>query len=460
MLKPEVISQLRKIAGNENVLTSEEEMAVHSTHMHAQIVHPPEAVVLPTTTQQVSEIMKLANEHKIPVTPRGGSASLEGGSTPIYGGISLVMTKMNKIITIEEENLIAIVEPGVILSDFQDACTEKGVYFPPDPGGARSSTIGGVVADNSSGPSSIKYGTCRDYVIGLEVVLPSGEIMNVGGLIAKNAEAYNLSQLITGSEGTLGVITKAIFKLLPAAPFRKTITATFNDLALASTNISKILAAGIIPFMVELMDNYWVHSMNETHHLGLPEDAQALLFIQCNGSIQEAVDKEAEIIADICRKGGATDVKEPKAGKETANVWDARAVGGYAIYKTGKRSNAEDMCVPRTKITEFIERSKEIAKENNVDVSFGGHAADGALHPRFFYDPDDAEYVKRMKKAVDEQMAYAISLGGLVSSEHGIGARKKKYITKYIDPMALDVMKKIKAALDPNNIMNPGKLWE
>ena len=460
MLKSGVISQLKEIAGKENVLTSKEEMAVHATHAHALFVHPPEAVVFPTSTQQVSDIMKLANEHRIPVTPRGGSASSCGGSTPIYGGISLVLTKMNKIITIEEANLIAIVEAGVILYDFQVACAEKGVFFPPDPNGFYSSTIGGIIASNSSGPSSIKYGTCRDYVTGLEVVLPTGEIMNVGGRIAKSASAYNLAQLFTGSEGTLGVVTKAILKLIPAVPFRKTIAPTFEDLVTASTVISRIFASGVLPVKLELMDDYWVRSMNEYGHLGFPEDTNALLFIECNGSVQEAVDTEVRTIEEICRNGGATDIRLPKVGKETDDLWAARNLGGLANQKAGRRTLSEDIGVPRTKIPEFIQRSKEIAEKHNVSVSFGGHAGDGAAHPQYYYDYDDVEYLERCEKAVDEQVDYGISLGGIVSTEAGIGLLKKRFISKHLDPKALEMMKKIKAIFDPNNIMNPGKVWE
>jgi len=416
-------------------------------------------VVLPTTSEQVSQILKLANENKIPVTPRGGGTNVSGGSIPIKGGIVLCTTRMSKIIEINKANLNAIVEPGVVLQDFNIALAKQGLFFPPDPQSFFGCTMGGVVAENAGGPSCLKYGVTKQYVLGLEVVLANGYIMKIGGVTPKNRTGYELVMLFTGSEGTLGVITKITLRLLPMPSASKTIMAAYDDIAVAGEAISNILSSGVIPSKIEFFDNWIIRRIEELMTMGLPTEANALLLLQTDGA-QAAVEVESQQIVDICRRSGAKEVRLAQDQAEADNLWKARRAGFAAVLSAAHTILSEDVAVPRDKIAQFIQSCGEISQKHDVLIVLAGHAGDGNLHPSILTDQRDKEHFGRALNAVDEIVETALALGGVLSGEHGVGLEKQRFLKRAMDPVAIEIMKKIKGILDPNNILNPGKIWE
>ncbi|HOP86277.1 MAG TPA: FAD-linked oxidase C-terminal domain-containing protein [Syntrophorhabdaceae bacterium] len=459
MLKESIKNELERIVGKENVLTTPEALKAYSYDGTTSWIREPDVVVFPTTTQQVSEIMKLANKEKIPVTPRGGGTNVSGGSVPWLGGIVLCTTKMNKILKIDKENLTATVEPGVVLQDLNIALAKDGLFFPPDPQSFLGATIGGIIAENAGGPACVKYGVTKQYVLGLEVVLPTGEIVNLGGRTLKNVVGYDLLHIFISSEGTLGVITKAELKLNPLPPARKTTMAVYADVAKAGESVFRVLENGVIPDKIELLDNWVINRIEEMMPMGLPKDADAVLLFECDG-IPEAVEKETEKIVDIVKKYGAIDVRIAKDMDEANKYWLARRAGFAAVFGKAKTVFAEDVTVPRGKIPDLINKCKELAKKYNVEIVVLGHAGDGNLHPAILTDINNEEHYSRSVKAMDEIIEEAVALGGVLSGEHGIGLEKQKFLKRQLDPVVIDLMKKIKALFDPNNIMNPGKIWE
>jgi len=459
MLEARIISQLQKTAGKEAVLTSKEDLNAYSYDGTTTWAHMPDVVVLPTTTEQVSQILKLANENKIPVTPRGGGTNVSGGSIPIKGGIVLCITRMNKILNINKTNFTAIVEPGVVLQDFNMALAKEGLFYPPDPQSFLGCTIGGTVAENAGGPYCVKYGVTKQYVLGLEVVLANGYVMKLGGVTVKNRTGYELMMLFTGSEGTLGVITKITLRLLPMPPANKTMMAIFDDMAVGGQAVSNIMASGVVPAKVEFVDNFVIRRIEEMTPMGLPVDAKALLLLQADGS-PAAVEAESEQIVDILKKSGAREVKVAKDANEAAMYWKMRSAGFAAVFGASRTVMAEDVAVPRDKLAEFIQKLGEISQRTGFFIQYLGHAGDGNLHPSVFTDIRNKEEFARAQKVIEEIFDTALSLGGVLSGEHGIGLEKQRFLKRAMDPVALDLMKKIKDLLDPNHILNPGKIWE
>jgi len=459
MLKESIINELQRIVGKENVLTSPEALKAYSYDGTTSWIHEPDVVVFPTTTQQISDIMKLANKEKIPVTPRGGGTNVSGGSVPWFGGIVLCTTKMNKILKIDKENLTATVAPGVVLQDLTLALAKEGLFFPPDPQSFLGATIGGIIAENAGGPACVKYGVTKQYILGIEAVLPTGEIVNLGGRTLKNVVGYDLLHIFISSEGTLGVITRAELKLNPIPPAKKTTMVVYADVAKAGEGVFRVLENGVIPDKIELLDNWVINRIEEMMPMGLPKDADAVLLFECDG-IPEAVDKETEKITEIVKKYGAVDVRVAKDMDEANRYWLARRAGFAAVFGKAKTVFAEDVTVPRGKIPDLINKCKELAKKYNVEIVVLGHAGDGNLHPAILTDITNQEHYGRAVKAMDEIIEEAVALGGVLSGEHGIGLEKQKFLKRQLDPVVIDMMKKIKALFDPNNIMNPGKIWE
>jgi glycolate oxidase len=459
MLKAEIISDLQSIVGKSAVLTSKEDLTTYSYDGTTTWAHMPDVVVLPTTTEQVSRVLKLANENLIPVTPRGAGTNVSGGSIPIKGGIVLCTTKMNKILEINKTALTAIVEPGVVLQDFNLALATQGLFYPPDPQSFLACTIGGTVAENAGGPYCIKYGVTKQYVLGLEVVLANGYVMKLGGVTVKNRTGYELMMLFTGSEGTLGVITKITLRLLPLPPASKTMMAVFDDMAMGGQAVSNILASGVVPAKVEFVDNFVIRRMEEVTPMGLPLDANALLLLQADGS-PAAVEAESAQIIDVLKRSGARQIRVAKNTNEAASYWKMRSAGFAAVFGAAHTVMAEDVAVPRDKLAEFIRKLSEISQQTGFFIQYLGHAGDGNLHPTIFTDIRNREEFARAQDAMEKIFEAALSLGGVLSGEHGIGLEKKRFFKRAIDPVALDLMRKIKKMLDPNNILNPGKIWE
>lgn len=458
MITEKDINSLRRIVGRENVLASVEEMVAYSYDATAMWSHLPDAVVMPTDTDQIAAILKFANENDIPVTPRGSGTNVSGGSIPIKGGIILCTTRMNRIIEINKANLNATVEPGVILQDFQIALAKEGLFFPPDPQSFAGCTMGGVVAENSGGPSCLKYGVAKQYVLGMEVVLADGQIMKLGGLTPKNRTGYELMMLFTGSEGTLGVITKITLRLLPVTIASKTIVAVFRDAAVAGETVTDIIASSVLPSKVEFMDNWTFEKFRGVIPDNILDTSQVILLIQVDG-LPQTVEAEAEQVVAVCRQT-AREVKVAASAAEAEKYWAARRAHFSDISSRAHTIVMEDVCVPRDKISDFIRLGREAAKRYDVPISFAGHVGDGNFHPNVLTDNRDKEHYQRALKCVDEMIEIALKLGGVLSGEHGIGLEKQRFLKKAMDPLAIEIMKKIKDVLDPKHILNPGKIWE
>jgi glycolate oxidase len=458
MFNSKHVDQLRRIVGKENVLSTQEELLAYSYDATNLWQHLPDVVVLPSDAKQISDILKFANENRIPVTTRGGGTNVSGGSIPIKGGIVLCTTRMNRIIEISSTNLNATVEPGVILKDFQEALAEEGLFFPPDPQSFAGCTMGGVVAENSGGPSCLKYGVAKQYVLGLEVVLADGTIMKLGGLTPKNRTGYELTMLFTGSEGTLGVISRMTLRLLPKPQASQTIVAVVSDVAVAGETVTEIIASGVLPAKVEFVDNWTFEKFRGLLPDKILDESEVILLIQVDG-LPQTVDAEAQQVVDIC-KNRAGEVRVAHDQAEADRYWQARTSHFSDISSRTHTIINEDVSVPRDKIAEFITLSQASAKKHDVPISFAGHVGDGNFHPVVLTDSRDKEHFDRAMKCIDEIIEIALSLRGVLSGEHGIGLEKQRFLKKAMDPAAIEIMKAIKDVLDPHHILNPGKIWE
>ena len=452
------IEQLRKIVGRENLLIPQEDLIAYSYDAMNLWSHKPDCVVLPVNVKQISEVLKFANENQVPVTPRGGGTNVSGGSIPIQGGIVLGTNRLNRIIEINKTNLNATVEPGVILQDFNKALALQGLCFPPDPQSAAGCTMGGVVSENSGGPSCLKYGVTKQYVLGLEVVLADGRVVKLGGLTPKNRTGYELMMLFTGSEGTLGIISRITLRLLPAPKAERTVVAVFRDVAVAGEAVSEIIAAGILPAKIEFVDSWTFDKFRTLIDAASLAESQVILLIQVDG-LTESVDAEARQIYELAQKF-ASSVKMAGDKAQAAPYWAARSAHFSDISSRAHTIVNDDVSVPRDKIVEFIRRGQEAAKRFDVPLSFAGHIGDGNFHPVVLTDSRDKAHFARAHQCVDEIIEIALSLGGVISGEHGIGLEKQRFLKKAMDPVAIELMKKIKDVLDPRHILNPGKIWE
>lgn len=459
MRQRKIVKDLMRIVGKADVLTDKEDLVSYSYDGTTSWVHEPDVVVFPTAAHEIAAILKFANKEHIPVTPRGAGTNVSGGSIPIHGGIVLCFTKMNKILGIDKENLTATVEPGVVLMDLNTALATEGLFFPPDPQSFLGATMGGIIAENAGGPACVKYGVTKQYVLGLEVVLPTGDIIDVGSPTMKNVVGYDLTMLFTGSEGTLGVISKATLAVKPLPQAQKTLLVAFDDMAVAGENVYHVLSSGVIPSKIELLDNWVINSIERLQPMGLPRDAEALLLFEVDG-VPEAVEKGARQIEGLCRVHGAQEIRIAKDKEEADRYWLARRAGFAALFSAGPTIMAEDVTVPRNKIPDLIRRVKEICEPRDLEFTVIGHAGDGNLHPSLVTDKRDKEHFKKAQEAMDMIIESAVELGGVVSGEHGIGLEKRRFLMKTVAPKALEIMKGIKRIVDPNNILNPGKIWE
>jgi glycolate oxidase len=453
------IELLKKIVGSTNTLTSKEDLVTYSYDATTIWKHLPDVVVFPLKTEHVSQILKLAYEKRIPVTTRGGGTNLSGGSIPIKGGIVLCTTKMNRIINVKKENLSAEVEAGVNLQDFNNTLAREGLFYPPDPQSAQGCTLGGTLAENASGPLGVKYGVTKQYLLGMEVVLADGEIVELGGQTIKNRMGFELASLFAGSEGMLGVITRVIVRLLPLPVSQQTMIAVFRDVETAGETVSQIIGSGVIPAKIEFVDNWFLRRIEDMTHLGLPVEEEALLLIQCDGD-PKVVEQEITKIIAVCQKMGAKEARAARDNQEAAMLWQARKSSFGAVYSSAPTVMGEDLTVPRDKIAPLIRRFREIGKKYGLEIPIVGHAGDGNLHPNILTNINDREGFAIALKAAEEMVKATIELGGVLSGEHGIGLEKQAFIKLAINPGALNLMKGIKHLLDPNNILNPGKYWE
>lgn len=418
----------------------------------------PDAVIQTKSVEELADLVKLANREQIPIYPRGQSTSLSGGPLPVKGGMVFDLSVMDDLLEIHEEDLVAVVSPGILTSAIHQAAEQRGLMYPPDPSSSHVSTIGGNLAENSGGPRGLKYGVTKDYVIGLEMITPEGEIIKTGGRTVKNVTGYDLTKLIVGSEGTLGIITKAILRLIPKPQASATIMAVFISLVDAGSAISKILSAGILPSKMELMDQSSIIAVENYEPLGLPVNAEAIILIELDGN-PLALKDEVKQAAELCHSVGASEVRIPQNEDEKAEIWKARKLVSPAIVRIKPTKISEDATVPRSKIPQMCQRLQEIRDKYNVHLVVFGHAGDGNLHPNIICDKNDKEEMRRVEQAVAEIFTTAVELGGTLSGEHGIGLMKAPFMEMELGATGLDMMKRIKDVWDPNNIMNPGKIF-
>lgn len=417
----------------------------------------PDLVVEPRTTRQVSQLMQMANEATIPVVPRGAGSGITGGALAIQGGIILSLLKMDKILEVNERNLIAVVEPGVINQDLQKAVEKKGLFYPPDPASLDTSTLGGNAAENAGGPHCLKYGTTKDYVLGLEVVLPNGKIIDTGVRTKKGVVGYDLTHLMVGSEGTLGIMTKIILRLIPKPETTATLLGIFQQLDQATDTVAEILRRGFIPAAIEFMDHNCLRLIRDRIPLRLPEKASSILLVEVDGS-REMAHKEAEHIGDICM-GSALDVLMAEDEKKRQKLWDIRRSIATTIEESKSLYAAEDIVVPVDTITEFVSQCGEIEARHGLEIYCFGHAGDGNIHVNLTANENTTEKKDQMDKAIREVFKLTIQKRGSLSGEHGIGITKKPFIGMELSEESLNLQKRIKALFDPMNILNPGKIF-
>jgi glycolate oxidase len=457
-MKKSVLSTIKQIVGDDNYLDSAEDKLVYSYDGTPLISHPPEAIVLPPTTDSIAEIVRLANEEQFAIIPRGSGTGLSGGSIPVEEGIVLLMNRWNRIPEVDPENLTAWVEPGVVTSHLHAAVEKSGLFYPPDPGSQDICTIGGNVAENAGGLRGLKYGVTKNYVMGIEMVLPTGQIITNGGKNVKDVAGYNLRDLIVGSEGTLGIFTKILVKLVPKPESSQTLLAHYDSLGSAAETVSEIIARHIIPCTVEFLDGTTVKCVEDYAKIGLPSSVKALLLLEVDG-YKEVVIDQATQIEEICRKNGATEIQVAENEDQALNLKTARRSAFSALARVRPTTILEDATVPRSNLATLVEKIDAIAQKYNLQIGNFGHAGDGNLHPTCLTDERDTEEIDRVAKAFDEIYDETLRLGGTITGEHGVGLAKKQFLERMIEPPALEAMRKIKQALDPNNILNPGKIF-
>jgi len=456
MLSQAVKDELKAIVGEGRYFDNEEDLLLYSYDAY-MVQGQPEAALLPVSTEEVSRIMKTASRERIPVTARGAGTNLAGGSVPTRGGIVLVFTKMNRIIEIDKVNRVAVVQPGVINMEFQNELTKRGLYYPPDPGSMAVSTMGGNVAENAGGPRAVKYGVTRDYLLGLEVVLASGEVLRTGGKTLKNVTGYNLTQLFCGSEGTLGLITEITVKLIPLPETKRTLQAVYQNLGDAGRTVSKVFEIGILPVALEIMDKVSINVIEDYMRLGLPREAEALLLIEVDGP-EAAVAGESGRLTQLCREMGAHEVRVAGTVEENDEIWKARRSAYGAGARLRPTAIAEDCTVPVGNLVAMFQEVTRIAEKYQLLIPIIAHAGDGNLHPLILTDSSDQEEMKRVVKAIDEISLKAVELGGTLTGEHGIGIAKREVLPFELGEAAMEITRNIKKTFDPLNILNPDKV--
>jgi len=459
-ITPKIIDELTSIVGTGQIFTDHETTAMFGKDETEDLFFPPEVVVKPADADEVSRILVLANRFRIPVTPRGGGTGLSGGALPVHGGICLSMERLNRILEIDTKNLQAVVEPGVITQKLQEEVEALGLFYPPDPASRGSCHLGGNLAECAGGPRAVKYGVTKDYVLGLEAVLPSGEMITAGGRVLKNVAGYNLAQLIIGSEGTLAVITKIFLRLIPLPRLRKVLLVAFETLEVAADAVGAIFQHGITPSAMEFMERAAVQAAEERQGKTFPNGgAGAQLFIEVDGNYEEGLTHDIVAIADVVEKHGALSVLVAEERPKVEAIWALRRGVGEAV-KSISTYKEEDTVVPRANLADLVRGVKEICARYNIRSICYGHAGDGNVHVNILKDRmEDSTWEKNADAAVREIFRLTVDLGGTISGEHGIGYSQKPYLPIALSTVEISLMKKIKETFDPRGILNPGKIF-
>ncbi len=446
---------LKEVLGEHRVLDDQMDRLLYS-YDATRIKMLPSVVVIPETQEEVQKVVKICYENGIPVTPRGAGSGYTGGALPVKGGVLVSFERMDKILEIDEENSIARVQPGVVTYRLQQEVEKRGLFYPPDPASYKFCTLGGNVAENAGGPRCVKYGVTREYVMELNTVVHTGDIIHTGRPTLKDVAGYDITRLLIGSEGTLGLFTEITLKLIPKPKAAKTAKAIFKDIAAVGKTVKDIFKAGISPSALEFMDNLAINAVEDFGHFGLPRDAEVLLLIEVDGH-PKAVDEEIVEVARICEMNGAK-VEIAKTPQEAAKLWEARRALSPAVAKLGRTKINEDIVFPRSYLPEALPRLREIGRKYNLKMINFGHIGDGNVHANFMINGLDPDEVARTEKAVEEVFNLALEYGGSITGEHGVGITKAPFMRKQFKPQELDIMRKIKRVFDPKDLINPGKM--
>ncbi len=464
---PKIVDELKRIVGSRYVIYGDEEKLQPYSHDEvpgAEYAHMPEVVVRPASAEEIGAIMKLANRKMIPVTPRGAGSGLSGGAVPIYGGIVVLFDRMNKILELDRENMMIVVEPGVITNDINEFLKEHGLFYAGYPMSLETCYIGGNVAENAGGAKAVKYGVTGRYVLGLEVVMPNGEIVELGGKLIKDVSGYNMVQLMVGSEGTLGLFTKITLKLLPLPKAQVDLLCMFKTSEEAIGVVPKIeTLCGIIPTAIEFMDKTSIKAACEYLNESIPyQKAGAMLLITVDGPDEQQVEREYESIGQLCLDAGAIEVYVADNATTSERVWKVRRNIGEAYNVISRRQSGEDVVVPPAEIAAMVAKLRELSDKYDVMIPCFGHAGDGNLHARIVSQPEWADEKRRktLPKILNELYRLTAEVGGRISGEHGIGHKRKHYLPYVVSENYIEMLRMIKRAMDPNNILNPGKIFD
>ena len=460
LTKNKIEEELEKFLPKDNILSSLEECYVYSQDgtNTRKSEKTPDVVIFPETIEEVQHVVKYANLHDIPVTARGAGTNLIGACLPDFGGIVMNFSKMNKIKRINKTDMTAIVQPGVVVGDLQKAVEEIGLFFPPDPSNLRVSTIGGAIAQSAGGPKTFKYGTTKDYVLGLKVVLADGSLMITGSNTIKNATGYPLSQIFIGSEGTLGIVVEATLKLIPKPETSRVMLAYFDSICDATISVNNIIDSKIFPSTIDFMDNNAINTVEKFYPANLATDKTAALIIEIEGS-ENSVIEDSNKLKEVLLKSKASGITISNTKEEYERIWTARRASFAATAKLRPDVVTDDMIVPRSNLPKLVEGINKICQKYQLQTCVIGHVGDGNVHPQIALNLEDKQEYANYIKAKEEMYKLTIELDGTLSGEHGIGSEKKKYIPMAIDKVALEYMKKIKAVFDPKNILNPDKIF-
>jgi len=454
MIPDNIADEFRSIVGEDWFLDTPEDLITYSYDGFLPEFRP-DAVIIPEGRDEISKVMRVANREKINIVPRGAGTNICGSSVARKGGIIIAFHRMNKILEIDPDSMCAVVQPGVVNAEFQKEAARYGLMYPPDPASLFVSTIGGNVALNAGGPRAVKYGVTKDYLLGLEVVLPSGEVISTGGKSLKSVSGYDLTRLMCGSEGTLGIFTEITVRLIPLAPAKATLQAIFTDLDDAATTVSAIIGSGIVPTTLELIDKVVLGVIGSYGGAQFYKDAEALLLIEVDGE-EALVEGQGKRIENFCKERGAALVERASTPEEAEKLWQARRSAFGAVASLRPNCIVEDATVPVKRLPEIIRKIVEVADKYQLKIGVLAHAGDGNLHPLIMTDHRDKEEMARIDKALEELYEAAIAMGGTLSGEHGIGIAKDRFMAMEFSQRTLDLMRGIKRVFDPNNIMNPG----
>jgi len=455
-MKKDISQALIDIVGEENYTDEVIDLVSYSSDA-SEHRHRPEGAVWPMDTDQVSKVLKLANAHGFPVTPRGAGTGYAGSAVPEKGGIVMDLCRMNKIIEIRIDDRLVKVQPGVVYADLAKALSPHGFFFPPDPASGKAATLGGNVATNAGGLKGAKYGTTRDYVLGLEVVLPDGDILRTGSDCMKCVSGYDLTRLFVGSEGTLGVVTEITLKINPKPEKAAACRAAFDTIEDAGKAISEIMRSGIVPSALEILDDRCIAALNRDAGLGLP-DVAAMVFAEADGHTASEIAYQLDRVIRVFKRNRATAIERAESAADLEKLWTARKSIGGILFRISYNMFAEDVTVPISRVPEMLKGIREISKRHDILIATLGHLGDGNLHPNIIFDGRDPEQSARAEKAVDDLFRLAIEKNGTLTGEHGIGLAKAPFMKLEHDVVAMGVMSKIKKLFDPNNILNPGKM--